>query len=183
MPDANTRQKPESTLLDWLRVAAIGRNPKRTLVRAGILAVLCGLVFHFALLRVRVEGISMTPNYADGSSHFVNRLAYLRHAPQRGDVVAIRLTPAQGWSAPHIMYLKRIIGLPGESVAFVEGHVLINGQILDEPYEKGTCDWNTNAGTLGSDEYFVVGDNRSMPKEDHVFGSVDRSRIVGKAFW
>ena len=61
------------------------------------------------------------------------------------------------------MLLKRIIGLPGETVAFVNGHVLINGQILDEPYEKSDCDWNAAPVTLGPDQYYYVGDNRSMP--------------------
>jgi signal peptidase I len=165
----------------WLRILAIGRNPKRTLIRAAVLAVVCVVIFKGVLLRVRVEGISMTPTYADGSTHFVNRLAYLWHEPRRGDVVGIRLTPPNGWSAPHIMYLKRIIGLPGEAISFVDGRVLVNGQILDEPYERGPCDWNADAVTLGADEYFVVGDNRSMAKEDHLFGRAERSRIVGKA--
>ena len=59
---------------------------------------------------------------------------YLWHEPRRGDVVGIRITPQQGMSPPHYMYLKRIIGLPGEAISFVEGHACINGQRLDEPY-------------------------------------------------
>jgi signal peptidase I len=165
----------------WLRILAIGRNPNATLIRAAVLAVVCVVVFKGVLLPVRVEGISMTPTYADGSFHFVNRLAYLRHEPRRGDVVGIRLTPPNGWSAPHIMFFKRIIGLPGEAISFVDGRVFVNGRTLDEPYEKGPCDWNVDAVTLGADEYFVVGDNRSMAKEEHLFGRAERSRIVGKA--
>jgi signal peptidase I len=165
----------------WLRILAIGRNPKATLIRAAILALVCVVVFNWVILPVRVAGISMTPTYANHSVHFVNRLAYLRRHPMRGDVVGIRLTPPHGWSAPHIMYFKRIIGLPGEAISFADGRVLVNGHVLDEPYEKGKCDWNVDAVTLGADEYFVVGDNRSMPKEDHVFGRAERSRIVGKA--
>jgi len=129
-----------------------------------------------------VDGISMAPTYANHSIHFVNRLAYLRHEPQRGDVVGIRLTPPNGLSSPHIMYFKRIIGLPGEAISFEDGRVLVNGQVLGEPYEKGRCDWNADAVTLGPNEYFVVGDNRSMAKEDHVFGRAERNRIVGKAW-
>ena len=123
----------------------------------------------------------MDPTYRDHSVNFINRLAFLAREPKRGDVVGVRLTPPDGLATPHIMYLKRIIGLPGESVAFAGGRVMINGQPLDEPYEKGPCDWNAPAVTLGPDEYFVVGDNRSMPREDHVFGRALRSRIVGKA--
>ena len=166
-----------------LRILAIGRNPRTTLIRASVLAVVCVVVFKLVLLPVRVEGISMTPTYSDHSFHFVNRLPYLWHEPRRGDVVGIRLTPPDGWAAPHVMYFKRIIGLPGEAISFAGGRVLINGRILDEPYEKGPCDWSVAPVTLGSEEYFVVGDNRSMPKEEHIFGKAERSRIVGKALW
>ena len=79
------------------------------------------------------------------------------------------------------MLLKRIIGLPGETVAFINGHVLINGEVLDEPYEKLPCNWNLPAKQLGPDEYFVVGDNRSMLWEEHTFGRALRSQIIGKA--
>jgi signal peptidase I len=59
--------------------------------------------------------------------------------------------------------------------------VLVNGRILDEPYEKGPCGWDAEPVTLGPGEYFVVGDNRTMPKEQHTFGKAERNRIVGKA--
>ena len=108
----------------------IGRNPKVTLVRVAVLIVTCFVVFRFILLPARIEGISMLPTYKDRSVNFVNRLAYRWHEPRRGDVVGIRL------AGPHVMYMKRIIGLPGETVAFVDGRVLINGEVLDEPYEK-----------------------------------------------
>jgi len=165
----------------WLRILAVGRKPKTTLVRAVVLGVVCVVVFKFALLPARVEGLSMAPTYADHSFNFVNRLSYLLHEPRRGDVVGVRLTPPQGWSAPRIMYLKRVIGLPGETICFVAGHAQVNGRPLAEPYEKGPCGWNTAPVTLGPDEYFVVGDNRSMSKEEHTFGRTERSRIVGKA--
>ena len=77
--------------------------------------------------------------------------------------------------------MKRIIGLPGETVAFVNGAALINGKVLDEPYEKYDCDWNLPPVKLGPNQYFVVGDNRSMPAEYHVKGKVERDHIVGKA--
>jgi signal peptidase I len=165
----------------WLRNLAIGRNLKTTLVRAAVLTVGCVVIFTWVLLPVRVDGISMAPNYSNHSINFVNRFSYIRHEPRRGDVVGIRLTSPRGWSAPHIMFLKRIIGLPGETISFVDGHVRVNGRTLDEPYEKWACDWNLAPVALGPEEYFVVGDNRSMPKEDHTFGRAERSRIVGKA--
>ena len=192
-PAEGLNDRGRSQVPRWLRIALIGRNPKVTLVRAAVLAVLCFIVFKFILLHIRVEGISMLPTYADGSAHFVNQLAYLWHEPRRGDVVGIRFsggvtnTPAgvhqaANWlEPPHVMLLKRIVGLPGETIAFVNGQAVINGQVLDEPYEKLPCDWNLPPETLGPDEYFVVGDNRSMPPELHMFGKARRDQIVGKA--
>ena len=170
----NVREEPPR-LPGWLRIVFIGRNARTTLVRIAVLIVVSFIVFKFILLSIRVEGISMLPTYQDRSLNFVNRLAYLWHKPRRGDVVSIRL------AGIHMMYMKRIIGLPGETVAFVDGRVLINGEVLDEPYEKSSCDWNYPPVKLGPDEYFVVGDNRTMPWEDHKFGKVERDRIIGKA--
>ena len=161
-------------LPNWLRVALVGRNFKFTLARIVVLVVTCFVVFKFFLLPIHSEGISMLPTYGESSVNFVNRLAYLRHEPQRGDVVGIRL------AGPHVMYMKRIIGLPGETVAFVKGRVLINGEMLNEPYEKSDCDWNLPPVKLGADEYFVVGDNRTMPSQYHVHGVASRDRIIGK---
>jgi signal peptidase I len=158
----------------WVRIAVIGHNPKVTLMRVAVLIVTCFIVVKFILLPIRVEGISMLPTYKDRSVNFVNQLAYLWHEPRRGDVVSIAL------AGPHVMYLKRIIGLPGETVAFENGRVLINGEVLDEAYEKTPCDWNRPPVKLGPDEYFVVGDNRTMPQEFHQFGETPRYRIVGK---
>ena len=180
-PNQTTAVSPSLPLPGWVRVVLIGRNWKLTLVRLIILVVTCFIVFRFIVLPVRVEGISMLPTCQNGSVNFVNRLAYVRHGPNRGDVVGIRLSdPSLMW--PSLMYLKRVIGLPGESVAFVDGTVYINGQALREPYEKkGDCDWNLPPVKLGPTEYFVVGDNRTMPEEFHVKGKVERDHIVGKA--
>ena len=165
----------QSQLSKWVRIAVIGRHPKATLARVALLIVTCFVVFKFILLAIQVDGISMLPTYKDGSWNLVNQLAYLHHGPQRGDVVSIRL------AGIHRMYLKRIIGLPGETVSFVDGRVQINGEVLDEPYEKTSCDWNYPAVKLGPDEYFAVGDNRTMPWQSHKFGRVIRDHIVGKA--
>jgi signal peptidase I len=163
-----------SQLPRWLRIALIGRNPKFTLARIVVLVVTCFIIFKFILLFIRVEGISMLPTYQNGSVHLVSRTAYWWHEPQCGDVVSIRL------AGIHVMYLKRIIGLPGETVAFVNGQAMINGEALDEPYEKLHCDWNLPPEKLGPNEYFVVGDNRTMPPQYHEHGIASRDRIIGK---
>jgi signal peptidase I len=169
--DTNLDAQPKPS---WLRTVLIGRHPKRTLVRVVILVVVCSFVFTFILLPIRVEGTSMQPTYKDHGINLVNRLAYRQHDPQRGDVVAVRTTGV------HIMFMKRIIGLPGETVAFHDGHAVIDGKVLSEPYVKGPCDWEWLPETLKPDEYFCVGDNRSMPVAGHFFFKAPRSRIVGK---
>lgn len=175
MPDADAQTPaPQSRWLGALKIVAVGRNPRRTFVRAAILTVTCYLVFTFVLLPVRVTGISMEPTYHDRSINFSNRLAYLFHEPRRGDVVTIR------YAGIHDMLMKRIIGLPGETVSFVHGKVFINGVLLNEPYLRNPTHWNIGPFTLDATEYFVVGDNRSMRWQDHEFGKAERLRIIGK---
>jgi signal peptidase I len=174
--DATQQLQESSAPHRWLRIVIFGRNLKMTLLRIVLWAVICVLVFRVALLRIQVDGISMLPTYQNQSKNWINRLAYVWHEPRRGDVVAIRM------AGIHAMLLKRIIGLPGETVAFTDGHVLINGQILDEPYEKLSCDWNLPPVTLGANQYYVVGDNRSMPEQNHTKGVCERERILGKIF-
>lgn len=166
----NPRPRPH-----WLQVIVVGRNPRVTLVRIAVLVVACFVVFSYVLLPVRVHGISMLPTYKDGSVNFVNRLAYVWHEPRRGDVVSVR-----AYAGMNDMLMKRIIGLPGETVTFDNGRVFIDGKILDEPYEKSACAWTLPPEKLGPDQYFIVGDNRTMDWRDHKFGKVDRNNIVGK---
>lgn len=159
----------------WVQRVLIGRNPKRTLIRSAILVVVSVIVFKFGLQPIRVEGGSMLPTYPDRGIHFVNRLAYVFHPPRRGDVVAIRMLAGE-----HVMYMKRIIGLPGESVAFHRGQLYINGNPIAERYVKFQCHWDHEPEPVGPDQYYVVGDNRTMPWEDHVKGRPTRELIVGK---
>jgi signal peptidase I len=158
----------------WLRVL-IGRRPKRTLVRIVILVAVCFFGRAFVLLPVRVHGPSMLPTYREHGVNIVNRLAYVFHEPRRGDVVAIGLKAGE-----HVMYMKRIIGLPGETVAFHNGYLYINGQRTEEPYVKLRGYWEHEAEQVGPDQYYVVGDNRDMPWRDHEKGRAMRGNIVGK---
>jgi signal peptidase I len=159
----------------WLRTILIGRKPGFTLVRIVVLVTTTFVVFKFVLLPpVRITGPSMLPTLRENSIHLVNRLAYLRHEPRHGDVVSIR------FAGNSITYMKRIVGLPGETVAFSSGRLFVNGKPVDEPYVKSRCHWEMEPRKLGPDEYFVVGDNRSMPIEVHDLGVATRDRIVGK---
>jgi signal peptidase I len=160
----------------WLRTIIIGRNPRLTAVRLVVVVVGVLLLRAYVLLPIQVDGPSMLPNYREHSINVVNRLAYLNREPQRGDVVAIR------FSGTSIMLMKRVVGMPGETVQFVNGKLVINGRPMDEPYVKNECSWDFRPShwQLGDDEYYVVGDNRAMHYEDHKQGSAKRERIVGK---
>jgi signal peptidase I len=161
----------------WLRFI-FGRNPSVTLLRIVVLTAVSLLVFRFVLLPIRVTGESMFPNYKDGQIRFVNRLAYLKGSPQRGDVVALEFRGKQ------VLLLKRIIGLPGEKFHVFNGEVYINGEKLAEPYARGKILSPSGKGygstrepiALGPTEYMVIGDNRTKSE-----GFIkDTKQIVGK---
>ncbi len=156
----------------------VGRRPMLTLARLAVLVIGAWAIFSFVLTPpIRVSGISMQPTYHEGQINFLNRLAYLRHDPRRGDVVGIRAKGTEGIS---MLYLKRIVGLPGETVAFQNGMLYVNDAPQDEPYADKSGDWDMSPIKLGYDEYFVTGDNRSMPIELHWHEKVRRQQIVGR---
>ena len=168
---------PSANPPSLLQRVLIGRDPKRTLVRAAITAGVAFVVFKYCLIPVRIAGESMTPAYRDRSVNCINRLAYHWRVPRRGDVVAVRT------SGIHNMFFKRIIALPGETVSITNGLVHIDGQPLAEPYVKEREAWQLPPRHLEVDEYFLIGDNRGMTQERHTFGVAEAKRIVGKVLW
>ena len=155
-----------------------GRAPRATLIRVGILVAVSVVVFGWILMPVRTQGISMLPLYETDGLRFFNRLTYAWREPRRGDIVAIQV------GAGEVVYVKRIVGLPGERVRIEAGNVVVNGQPVDEPYVRyRTHGWDLEEIALGPDEFFVVGDNRSMRIEQHTLGLVHRRRIVGTMAW
>lgn len=159
-----------------LKKMCVGSNWRHTVVRAFILGALVYAVCSTIFLPVRIRGDSMLPLYRTGDYGFINILAYRWGDPHRFDVVAIRM------AGKGVMYLKRIIGLPGETVEIHDGAVHVNGEVLVEPYLQFRSDWELGEQALDDDQYFVVGDNRGMPIHYHKFGKVKRHRIVGRAW-
>lgn len=154
---------PDFTLKYFLRV----------LIIAGI------AVFFFSkiCIPVRIEGISMSPTYRDGSFNFCCRIAYFFHPPRVGDIVMIRM------SGTRVMYMKRIVALSGDVVSFQNGYLYLNGKVRPEIYVVTPCDWNLSPRKVKPGHVYVVGDNRKMPIENQVFGQVPVSRIIGKVLW
>lgn len=157
----------------WLTRLCWGASPRRTLLRAVIWAVLVYALAQGPFRPMRVRGISMEPTIHDGSWRFANLWRYRRQSPKRGEVVVIAMPGAKAF------YCKRVIGLPGEQIAFVQGHLLVNGFNQPEPYLTEAFDWNVAPVDLGADEFYVVGDNRTLPLSAQVAGIVDRKRISG----
>lgn len=145
-------------------------------MRLCVWVVLTVLIFKYVVVLVRVDGLSMAPTYRDQQIELINRLAFLFHEPMRGDVVGIR--PVAGEHAGY--YMKRIVGLPGETVAFHAGHLLINHRVLDEPYLKWPYAWEMDPVLVGPSQYYVVGDNRTMDRLGHSQGRTERAHIIGK---
>lgn len=137
-------------------------------------------VVNLATARAIVEGNSMLPNFETGQLVIVNRWVYFFSAPERGDVIVLH-NPRN----PDEDFIKRVIGLPNETVSIRNGIVYVNGRQLLEPYIAqqnfctSTCDGDW---MLKSDEYFVLGDNRQQSHDSHSFGPVKRSTIVGQAW-
>jgi len=172
--DGKARSKPLPVSKWWGRIL-IGRNPTITLVRLVLLVVVCVVLFNGVLIPVRVTGKSMEPTYRDGRVNLINRLAYWRVKPQRGDVVALQK------EGSHLILLKRIVGLPGERIGVRNGRIFINGQILEEKYMDRfrPVPFATGEIVLGEHEYFAIGDNRRVS----VFGVVERRDILGKVLF
>ena len=151
----------------------VGANPRRTALRVVVLIVSAYIVFGHLLMPIRGFGVSMEPTIEEGDLIFVNRMAYRFRVPQRGDVVAVQI------AGRSVVYVKRLLGLPGDTVSFVDGVLWRNGEPVDEPYVTKRAGWQLDHVTLGDDDYFVVGDNRGMAMAHHEFGTATRGRLIG----
>ncbi len=129
-----------------------------------------------------VSGASMVPTFHNGEYLIVDELSYRLGAPNRGDVIIFR--PPQ---APREFYIKRIIGLPGESVSIKGDQITItkeDGSTLElqEPYITNRGNGSAKTTVLKDEEYFVMGDNRPESSDSRVWGPLPRDNIVGRAF-
>lgn len=140
------------------------------------------LIITFVGQRTKVSGNSMYDTLENGDNLILEKLSYRFHEPERFDIVVFRYTHKK-----NTFYIKRVIGLPGETVQIVDSKIYINGEILEENYGYEPIQDAKRASepiTLGEDEYFVLGDNRndSSDSRDPAVGNVTRSQIIGKAW-
>ena len=132
----------------------------------------------YVVSTVVVRGRSMDPTLRDGDHYLLNRLAYVAKDPKRGDVVVLR---DPGHSD---MAVKRIVGMPFETVTIREGWVFINGKKLQETYISSGILTRVEAHApsqfeLGKDEYFMLGDNRDSSEDSRYYGPIHRRSIMG----
>jgi signal peptidase I len=151
----------------------------RELLETAILTIAIFLVVRVALQNFKVEGESMMPNLQNGEYILVNKVDYLFHGPQRGDVIVFRAVPA---GAPDRDFIKRVIGLPGETVAVHGGSVYINNHPLSESYIKQRPTYTFPAQRVPKGSYFVLGDNRNNSEDSHLWKWLPRGDIIGKAW-
>jgi signal peptidase I len=148
----------------------------RELIETIALTLLIFLVIRFAAQSFRVDGPSMQPGLHTDEYVLVNKLAYLFHPPQRGDVIVFHypVNPSQD-------FIKRIIGIPGDTIQTTGNAVIVDGQILHEPYISIPFNYDSNTWKLGPGEFFVMGDNRDNSLDSRDWGPLAQSYIVGKA--
>lgn len=140
-----------------------------------LLALVLFLAINAVSARVRVENVSMLPTLEPEEFLLVNRVAYKLGSPKVGDIIVFH---APGVSDED--YIKRLIGLPGDTVTVSDGVVYVNGQALYEPYiadaPNYTGTWEVPEGQL-----FVLGDNRNNSSDSHLWGFISEEDVVGKA--
>lgn len=152
------------------------------LVYVGIVLAITFLIITFVGQRTHVSGESMENTLDDGDQLIVDKLTYRFHDPERFDIIVFPFRYKD-----NTYYIKRIIGLPGETVQIVDGEIYINGEVLEESYGREVMQ---DAGlaaeplTLGDDEYFVLGDNRnySSDSRDPSVALIHRKEIIGRAW-
>lgn len=154
----------------------------RDVLETLVLAILLFIAINAVSARIRVDGSSMVPTLNNGQFVMINRLAYTlgdftTGEVKRGDVVVFHYP-----RDPEQEYIKRIIGLPGETVEITSGHVYVNGQQLIEPYiaadARNEGEWAVPAGHI-----FVLGDNRNNSQDSRSFGYVTMENVIGRALF
>ncbi len=132
----------------------------------------------FLAQATRVEGQSMEPNLYNDQRLIIEKVSYRFHKPRRGDIVVLKLP-----NRPGPPLIKRVVGLPGEQVEIRQGHVYINGQLLDEHYVDQLTFSSHAAEVVPDDSAFVLGDNRSFSSDSRSFGMVRLEYIIGRAWF
>ena len=151
----------------------------REIIETITLTILMFLIIRFAVQNFRVDGMSMEPTLHNGEYILVNKAAYIFHAPQRGDVIVFEYP-----GNLQVDYIKRIIAIPGDTITIVGTKVTVDGVTLSEPYinpEDIANPFPPTNRVVGTNEYFVLGDNRGNSSDSRQWGFVPQQNIIGEA--
>ena len=166
------RSEDETSQGMWLDFFA-PRASKGFLIRLGCVALIALVIFWGLLRPCVIDGQSMMPTYDRSGFNLNKRWAYWFSEVKRGDVVIISFDGK-------FQLLKRVVALAGDTVEFRNGKLFVNRRQVDEPYLHYSSDWNMPERVVSPGCCYVVGDNRSQPINDHVFGEVPLERIAGQ---
>ncbi len=174
-PESLRKPRWRRTAVEWLTVLALA-------------AAAAVLLRAFVVQAFWIPSGSMEPTLKINDRIIVDKLSYHLHPVHRGDIVVFRRPPADSAGGPQIKDLvKRVVGLPGETISAHGGNVYINGKILKEPYlPRGTHTYGIPKQVIPKGEYFVMGDNRSDSYDSRRFGPIPGSLIIGRVmfrFW
>nr|WP_040697098.1 signal peptidase I [Nodosilinea nodulosa] len=153
----------------------------------GLSVVLALGIRHFVAEARYIPSGSMEPTLQINDRLVIEKISYHLNPPEHGDIIvfwppASLTPPGQHRDA----FIKRIIGLPGDVVQVRDGHVIRNGEVLNEPYIKAAPDYEWGPETVPEASYLVLGDNRNSSYDGHIWGFVPQENIIGKAvvrFW
>jgi len=147
------------------------------IIRLLVVCLVSYLFFGHVMRPMRIAGHSMHPTYQDGQVNLCFLWRYRWSPPEVGDVVMVRFT------GNSTMYLKRVVAVAGQTVAFKQGQLFVDGQAVTEPYVTGPCDWEWPVRKVRAGNIYVIGDNRSVPVETHDFGQTSLNNISGSPLW
>ncbi len=174
LPDGKQAEKPRGASF-FSGLAHLVYETLETVLPALLIVLVVNV---FLAQATRVEGQSMEPNLHNNERLIIEKISYRLHPPQRGDIIVLQLPDRN--SDPLI---KRVIGLPGETVEISNGQVFINGQVLDEPYLNQYTYQGMAPEVVPPNEVFVLGDNRGFSNDSRAFGFVPFSDIIGRAWF
>ncbi len=159
------------------------RNAVEWTLIIGAALLVAIIVKTFAFQAFYIPSGSMEPTLKPGDRVLVNKLSYQLHSIHRGDIVVFKRPPSEAGDPTIKDLIKRVVGLPGETIEARDGLVYINGRLLDESYlPRGTLTTSLPLRTVPADQYFVMGDNRNNSKDSRFIGAIAGHLIVGRAF-
>ena len=157
------------------------RNVVEWIVIAGGALLVAFVIKTFLLQAFYIPSLSMAPTLKVNDRVLVNKLSYDLHDVHRGDLVVFESPPNEGSQTKDL--IKRVIGLPGETVESRDGQILINGQVLEEPYlGPDVITGPLEKVTVPPEHLWVMGDNRPNSRDSRFFGAIPESLVIGRAF-